>query len=222
MTPPTRASWSSSSSTGSRSPSPIDPLGDHPDEMWDDEDGLFLRRPAHAGRHRPADQGAVARRPAAAVRDHRGARDRADSLPEGHRAVAALLRAQRRPAGRHHRPARPGVEVGACLRSSTSGSCEASSNRCWTRNASSARTASARSLDGTWSTPTPSTIDGRQLHRRLRAGRVAQRHVRRETPTGAALSGSRPTSCSSARSSSSTSTTETTSGSSAPRAPAMR
>ena len=51
--------------------SAMDPLGDHPDEMWDEEDGFFydvLRMPDGTGR---AHQGAVPRRAAPAVR-HRG------------------------------------------------------------------------------------------------------------------------------------------------------
>ena len=51
-TPTTPTSCSSSSSTSSGSPPPIDPVGDHPDEMWDDEDGFFydvLRHPDGTG-----------------------------------------------------------------------------------------------------------------------------------------------------------------------------
>ena len=49
----------------------VDPIGDHPDELWDDEDGFFydvLRRPDGTGERL---EGALARRPAAALRDDR-------------------------------------------------------------------------------------------------------------------------------------------------------
>ena len=90
----------------------IDPIGEHPDEMWDEEDGFFydvLRLPDGT---RPAAQGALARRAAAAVRHH-GHRARASSSgsPALGRAGPQLPRPQPRPA-RPTSPTRsvPGVD----------------------------------------------------------------------------------------------------------------
>ena len=143
----------------------VDPIGDHPDEMWDDEDGFFydvLRLP-DGTRH--AAQGALARRAAAAVRHDRDRAERARALPAARRErsassssatatcsanIADPLRARRRTAG-------------ACCRSSTRTSCGGSWPGCSTRSASWARTASARSRAGTSTTRTRSTSHGAEL-----------------------------------------------------------
>ena len=84
----------------------IDPVGDHPDEMWDEEDGFFydvLRLP---GRHRAAAEGPLARRAAAAVRDDRvRARAYSSVTRRLRRAVAEHLDRNARPA-RHASPTR--------------------------------------------------------------------------------------------------------------------
>ncbi len=84
----------------------MDPIGDNPDEMWDEEDGFFydvLRLPDGSG---TPDQGAVAGGPAADLRldRHRAVADR--PLSGDRRAGVSLPRAQPGPAGKHRRPAR--------------------------------------------------------------------------------------------------------------------
>ena len=98
----------------------VDPIGDHPDELWDDEDGFFydvLRLPR---RHRPAAQGALARRAPADVRHHRHRAGGASPASRARGPHPRLPRPQPRPARHHRRPARrPASTAATSCRSST-------------------------------------------------------------------------------------------------------
>jgi hypothetical protein len=84
----------------------VDPIGEHPDEMWDEEDGFFydvLRLPD--GTRHP-DQGSLPGRPAAPVRHDGDRGGHAPPLPGDRREGAGLPGAQPGPPGQHRRPAR--------------------------------------------------------------------------------------------------------------------
>ena len=173
----------------------VDPIGEHPDEMWDDEDGFFydvLRLPDGTG---AAAQGALARRAAAAVR-HDGHRGRACSsaTPSWPRAIAQLPRAQPRPARQHRRPARARRQRPAPAVARQRGQAAPDPRPgCSTRSASSGPTASARSRAPTSTSPTSSRSTASTLPRAVRAGRVDHAGCSAATRTGAGRCGSRST-----------------------------
>ena len=160
----------------------IDPIGDHPDEMWDEEDGFFydvLRLPDGTGT--PA-QGALARRPAADVRDdrHRAATC-SSAIPQLAEQVAGYLAAQPGPARQHRRPARArGGRPPPPVAGQRGQAAAHPRPGCSTRSASSARTASGRSRAGTSTIPYVFDVDGARVPRAVRAGRVDHRDVRRQ------------------------------------------
>ena len=96
----------------------IDPIGEHPDEMWDEEDGFFYDVLRHAGRHRAAAQGALAGRAAADVRDDRDLGPRVRGPPRADGAHRRLPGPQPRPASPTS-PTRssPASTAAACCRS---------------------------------------------------------------------------------------------------------
>ena len=139
----------------------VDPIGDHPDEMWDDEDGFFYDVLRAARRHGRAAQGALARRPAAAVRDDGDLGRRARAAPRADqpdRAATSSATATSSPTS----PTRssPASRAAGCCRWSTRTSCAGSWHGCSTRTASSARTASARSPASTSTSPYEFVVDG--------------------------------------------------------------
>ncbi len=138
-----------------------DPVGDNPDELWDEEDGFFydvLRLPDGTGN---ADQGALPRGPAAAVRHGRDRAGRHRALPAGRRAGWRRSSGATRTCWSTSRTRScPASAAGGCSPWSTRTSCGASWPGCWMRSASSGRTASARSRAGTSTTRTAFSIDG--------------------------------------------------------------
>ena len=195
----------------------MDPLGEHPDEMWDEEDGFFydvLRLPDGTGR-RIEVRSLVG--PAAAVRDvGRCPQARSSASPTSPREIARLPRPQRRPARRHRRPARARCRRPSAARPRRRAQAAPHPREDARRGAvPRRRTASARSPSGTRSTRTPFERRRAAVHGALRAGRVRQRDVRRQLQLARPGVGARSTCCSCARCCSSTSTTATSSGSSA-------
>ena len=173
----------------------MDPVGEHPDEMWDEEDGFFydvLRLPDGTGT-RIKVRSMVGLLPLCAATVIEA--DVIERYPEITGQVSDLPGAQPGPAGQHRRPScarRPAA--GGCCRWSTRRSCAASWPGCSTRSGSWARTGSARYPAGTWTTPTPSTCTGR-VPGAVRAGRIDHRHVRRQLQLARARCGSRSTCC---------------------------
>ena len=150
--------------------------------MWDEEDGFFydvLRLPDGSA---AAPEGPLDGRPAAALRGH-GLRRRAHrrSTRSSSDRAAAVPRSAPGAASVHSRSAQAGrSRIAGWRRSSTRASCGACSRRCSTRTSSSARTASARCRAITPSIPYVFHVGGQEYRRRLPAGRVRQRHVRRQ------------------------------------------
>ena len=109
----------------------VDPIGDHPDEMWDDEDGFFydvLRLPDGTG-ERLKVRSLVGLLPlcATTVISSRRARALPRAAPRGSR---RYLERNRDLLGQHRRPVRARASRGgACCRSSTRTSCAGSSTR---------------------------------------------------------------------------------------------
>ena len=162
--------------------SAMDPLGDHADEMRA-RTRVLLRRAPDARWHRPADQGAVIGRAAAPLR-HRGAagaHPRA-AVPPHHRAAGGLLRAQRGPARwrppSHDTPGVDGCHLLALVdERKLRRILERMLDEDWFLRPHGIRSVS------TWTArPSRTRIDveGKADRRRVRTGRVAQRHVRRE------------------------------------------
>ena len=172
-----------------------DPIGENPDEMWDEEDGFFydvLRLPDGSGTRLKVrslvgllpicaatvvEADVIERHPEVAARVGAFLERNQDLLAT----IADPLRARR---------ARPR----ACCPWSTRTSCGASWPGCWTRSASSARTGSGRSRAGTWSIPTSSTCTASSTGCSTSPpSRPAECSA--ATPTGAGRSGSRSTCC---------------------------
>ena len=173
----------------------VDPIGDHPDEMWDDEDGFFydvLRLPDGTRR---AAQGALARRPAAAVR-HDGHRGRACSsaTPSWRARVRSYLERNHDLLANIADPLVPGRQRPPPAVARQRGQAAPHPRRgCSTRTASSARTASARSRASHLDEP----VRARRRRRRRTACSTSRPSRRRAcsaaTPTGAGRCGSRST-----------------------------
>ena len=143
----------------------VDPVGEHPDEMWDDEDGFFydvLRLPDGTGT-RIKVRSLVGLLPLCATTVIEA--DLLERYPQIAEQVAAVPRAQPGPAGQHRRPgrARGRGAAGSC-RWSTRTSCAASWPGCWTRSASSGphgiRSISRWHLDH----PYTFDVDGAEYH----------------------------------------------------------
>ena len=172
----------------------VDPIGENPDEMWDEEDGFFydvLRLPDGSGTRLKV-RSLVGLLPLCATTVIEA--DLLERYPQITEQVAAFLERNRDLLANIPDPAVPGVRAGGSCRWSTRTSCAASWPGCWTRSASWARTGSARSPGGTWITPTPSTCTARST------GCSTSRPSRPPgcsagTPTGAARCGSRSTCC---------------------------
>ena len=149
--------------------------------LWDDEDALLLRRDPAGRRGAGAAQGAVGGGPAAAGGDHDPLLGDAQPAAGGGRAAALVPHQQagvRRRARRPPDPQRPAAA--AALAWSARSSCCGSWSGCSTRTSSCRRTGCAR-CPRAHLRPAVHGDPGRQrLHRRLRAGRVDHRHVRRQ------------------------------------------
>ena len=171
----------------------VDPIGDHPDEMWDDEDGFFydvLRRPDGTG-ERLKVRSLVGLLPlcATTVISAVGARGApgADA-----RASASTSTATRTCWPTSPTRSCPASRAGGCCRSSTRTSCAGSCTACSTRTASSGRTASARSRGPTSTTRTrPSSRASRTACSTSRPSR--RRACSAATRTGGDRCGSRST-----------------------------
>ena len=169
---------------------------------------LLLRRAPPARRQRPAAQGPLDGRAAAAVR-----RDRVSSptmlerFPGSTRAAARLPRPQPRTSlGQHRRPdGSRASTAGACSRSSTRTSCAGSSRACSTRS-EFLSPHGIRSLSRVprASTRTSSTSTGSDYRVDYQPAESTTRDVRRQLELARARCGSRSTCCSSARCCSST------------------
>jgi hypothetical protein len=135
----------------------MDPLGESPDEMWDEEDGFFydvLRMPDGTGRRIQVRSlvgllplCATAVLPAAVL-----ARFPASTSSSASTSPATTTCSEAPPTS----PSQGSTDA-ACSRSSTRTSCAGSWNRCWTRRYSSGRTASGLCPSGTRTTRTRST-----------------------------------------------------------------
>ena len=202
----------------------IDPVGDHPDEMWDDEDGFFydvLRHPDGTGQRLKVRSlvgllplcattvisADVFERPPRA--DARASPTYLDRNRDLHRQRRRPVRARRqrpppavaRQRGQAAADPRPDARRGALPRSA----------RHPLDLAGPPRRARTRSY-----------VDGTDAPRAVRAGRVDDRRCSAATPTGGARCGSRSTCSSSGPCCSTTATTATTSRSSARPARATR
>ena len=158
----------------------VDPIGENPDEMWDEEDGFFydvLRLPDGSGT-RIKVRSLVGLLPLCATTVIEA--DLLERYPQIAGQVATFLERNQDLLANIADPLVPGVRAGGSCPWSTRTSCAASWPGCWTRSASWARTGSARSRGGTWITPTPSTCTAQRVPGAVRAGRVDHRDVRRE------------------------------------------
>ncbi len=135
----------------------VDPLGQHPDEMWDEEDGFFydvLRLPDGTGT-RIKVRSLVGLLPLCATTVIEA--DVLERYPQLTARVSEFWSATRMCLPTWRTPlGRDSTDAGCC-HWSTSTNFGASWRGCSTRSASSVRTASARSRGGTWSTRTYST-----------------------------------------------------------------
>ena len=173
----------------------MDPIGEHPDEMWDEEDGFFydvLRLPDGSGTRLKV-RSLVGLLPLCATTVIEA--DIIERYPQSPRRCAAFLERNSDLLVNIADPLVPGVSTaGGCCPWSTRTSCGASWPACSTRSVSSARTGSARSRAGTWTTRTSSTCTASTTGcSTSRPSRPAECSA--ATPTGAGRSGSRSTCC---------------------------
>ena len=172
----------------------VDPIGDHPDEMWDDEDGFFydvLRRPDGTG-ERLKVRSLVGLLPLCATTVISAERVRA--LPgAGRAAIAPLPRPQPRPARQHRRPVRARRQRAPAAVARQRGQAAPDPRpACSTRSASSGRTASGRSRVSTSTSPTSSSSTASRTA--CSTSRPSRRRAcSAATRTGAARCGSRST-----------------------------
>ena len=160
----------------------MDRVGEHQDEMWDEEDGFFydvLRLP-DGERH--AFEGALDGRACCRWRRWRSSRKTSSKSCRrfGKRAREFMDTPPR--TGREHAPAgnSRAWPAAACCRSWTKRSCAASSRACSTRPSSSGRTAFARCRVTTWITPFVFNYGGQEYRVAYVPGDSDTRHVRRQ------------------------------------------
>ena len=172
----------------------MDPVGEHPDEMWDEEDGFFydvLRLPDGTGTRLKV-RSLVGLLPLCATTRHRAGRPRA--LPADRRAGRRVPRAQPGPAGQHRRPARARRARPAAAVAGERGQAAAHPGPHAGRGAlpgpHGIRSISRWHLEHPYVFDVPAQSTGCSTSRRSRpAGCSAA------TPTGAGRSGSRSTCC---------------------------
>ena len=138
----------------------MDPLGESPDQMWDDEDGFFydvLRLPDGSGRRievrslvglLPLCATSVLPRRCSSASPPSARRSRTTSSATSTSWAASRTRAC------------PASRAGVCLALVDEAKLRRILGKCSTRSGSSARTASAPCRARTWSTRTSSTLDG--------------------------------------------------------------
>ena len=172
--------WRPSSS----STSPTSPTAAYEQGLWDERGRLLLRRaaPAPTATQVPLKVRSVVGLLPLAATTIRSARSRWPACPRWPRRLrwfldqqARVRRGGRRPAASRRRPAAaPAVRgrPGAAAADPGAG--------CSTRRSSSPRTGCARCPARTWTSPFTVHARRARLHRRLRAGRVDQRPVRRQ------------------------------------------
>ena len=198
-----------------------DPVGEHPDEMWDEEDGFFydvLRHPDGTGQ-RIKVRSLVGLLPMCATTVISARRVRGP--PRADDAHRRLPRTQPRPHRQRRRPVKPGVN-GRHLLSLVN---EDKLRRILARmldeerflGPHGIRSLSRAHLDEPYQLQVAGTV-----HACVRGGGVDDRRCSAATPTGAVRCGSRSTCSSSGPCCSTTATTATSSPSSAPRARASR
>ena len=150
--------------------------------MWDDEDGFFydlLRLPdGSATRLKVRSMVGLLPLAAATVLEPRGG-GAPPAVPGADRLRSAANRADAVPSGWRTDRGRDADGM-RCWPCSTSRGCAGSCARCSTRTSSSARTASARCRGTTPTTRSALDVDGQRYEVVVPAGRVRQRHVRRQ------------------------------------------